>query len=196
MHYQTPFYDLRPVEQANAAGEMGLRIRVDTLDCAWLLHTWPQDEAAFFADLAAHLVLPDLGQTRHLEDDTLVVRSGPSEVSLLHRRSSALAERIAASVHPERGAALDLRHAKVCVQIQGDKVAAVLQKLFALDFRLPHFPIGHFRSSGFHHAPAALHRIAEHDFDLYLPSTYAKDQAESLLDAALEFGYRLELAGK
>jgi heterotetrameric sarcosine oxidase gamma subunit len=192
MQFHTPFYDMKPEQHANPDGEMGVRFSPSPLACAWQLHTWVQGQEAFFSNLAAYFEIPAMGETKYLADDTLLVRSGPVELSLFNRKPSPLSLSIVQSLNPELGAALDLSHAKMCVQMLGDKVVPSLQKRFALDLRLVHFPVGRFCVSGFHHAPAALHRVSEHDFDLYLLTTYAKDQLASLMDAALEFGYVLD----
>jgi heterotetrameric sarcosine oxidase gamma subunit len=69
-----------------------------------------------------------------------------------------------------------------------------LGKLFALDFRDAAFPVGTLQLSGHHHVPCSVHRTGQNRFDLYLLSTYAHGQLESLIDAALEYGVALTLA--
>ena len=91
------------------------------------------------------------------------------------------------------GHCLDLSQARCRLQLQGPAAVASLQKLFALDFRTSAFPVGEIRLSGAHHLPALLHRTDADAFALYLHTTYAHDQVESLLDAALEWGVELSV---
>ena len=74
-----------------------------------------------------------------------------------------------------------------------DSCQASLSKLFALDLREAHFPVGELRLTGHHHVPCTLHRRGSDRFDLYVLSTYAHDQLATVLDAAREFGASLEL---
>jgi heterotetrameric sarcosine oxidase gamma subunit len=77
------------------------------------------------------------------------------------------------------------------LSVQGAGAVPTLQKLFALDFREAAFGVNEVRLSGAHHLPALLHRTASDAFDLYVHTTYAHDQVESVLDAALEWGAEL-----
>ena len=89
---------------------------------------------------------------------------------------------------------LDLSHARCRVHIEGPQAVATLSKLFALDFRDATFAVGQLKLSGHHHVPCSLHRLGADSFDLYLLSTYAHGQLESLQDAALEYGVALRIA--
>ncbi len=64
----------------------------------------------------------------------------------------------------------------------------MLAKLFAIDFRAPAFPFGQAWLTGHHHVPCLLHRLDADAFDVYVFTTYARDQLETLIDAALEYG--------
>lgn len=192
LQLHTPFEDFSPQVKPRAHAQTAVLVSASTLRCVWQLHTWVDGWEAFSTSLELHFTVPDMGCTVHLEDGTLVVRSAPEELLLINDNTSNLIEEIVNSVSAENGSALDLSHARCRIQVRGQAAALTLKKLFALDFRPSKFPVGAYRSSGFHHTPAALYRANTEDFDIFVYTTYSQDQLKSILDAALEYGYRFE----
>ena len=64
----------------------------------------------------------------------------------------------------------------------------------ALDLREASFPVGDVALTGTHHVPSMLRRVGVDAFELLVFSTYAHDQLDTVLDAALEYGVALQLA--
>jgi len=96
-------------------------------------------------------------------------------------------------VHPDVGSVTDLSHARCRIHVNGSKATKALGKLFAFDFRSAAFALNDIALTGHHHVPCTVHRLGEQSFNLYVFSTYAFGQLESLIDASREFGVELSL---
>lgn len=196
---QSPFAEHKAGEHPTRDGQIQVSLHANTLAKVTLISTWPSGTAALCDALGqalgatAMFPLPSAtGQTAPCPLG-LLMRSGPHEFMLMGDAATDPVGVLHRHIAPEIGAVLDLSHARVRVQVQGPKAVAMLGKLFALDFRDAAFPIGTLQLSGHHHVPCSLHRIGQDHFDLYMLSTYAHGQLESLHDAALEYGVALTL---
>ena len=177
----------------NREGLVQVQLRASTLPRLTQVSTWIGGWPALAARLSPLMPVPALtGQTaRHGED--WIARTGPEELWLVGPRGSALCSQATSALKPDIGHALDLSHARCRMTVQGAGAVPTLQKLFALDFREATFGVNEVRLTGAHHLPAVLHRTASNAFDLYVHTTYAHDQVESVFDAALEWGAELTI---
>jgi heterotetrameric sarcosine oxidase gamma subunit len=105
---------------------------------------------------------------------------------------AALAEQLAAAVDPAVGTATSLSHGRVRIAIRGTAARAMLAKLLSVDLEPQAFAVGQARQTGLHHNGVLCERCADDRYDLYVPRTYAASIWESLVDAALVFGYEIE----
>lgn len=172
-------------------GQVQVQMQAGTLPRLTQLGTWIGGWDALAARLAPLLPVPAATGQTATQDGHWVARTGPEELLLIAAPGSALLQQLAAAVPADVGHCLDLGHARCRLRLQGPSAVATLQKLFALDFRTGAFPAGEVRLSGAHHLPALLHRTGADAFTLYLHTTYAHDQVDSLFDAALEWGAEL-----
>ena len=196
----TPFSGHKPQERPSREGLVQVRLHAEPLRSVTLISTWMSGTQALCVALAQALgptdpfPLPEAtGHTAQCPMG-LLLRTGPHEFMLIASGAAHPAEALQPHITPDIGTLLDLSHARCRVQLEGPQALATLGKLFALDFRDATFPVGRVQLTGHHHVPCSLHRLGADRFDLYLLSTYAHGQLESLLDAALEYGVALTLA--
>lgn len=177
----------------NRQGAVHVQLQASTLTRLTHISSWIGGWPALAARLGPLLPVPELtGQTAQQGADW-IARTGPEELWLITAPDSALPAQLQAALTPDVGHTLDLSHARCRLSMQGAGVVPTLQKLYALDFRGPAFGISEVRLTGSHHLPALLHRTASDAFDLYLHTTYAHDQVDSVFDAALEWGAELSI---
>ncbi len=196
--HSSPFEGHVAGAQASATGHIGVRLRAETLAGVLLMATWPAAIADLERALASGLDLlakappARTGQVIELAQG-LLMRTGPYEFTLIGGSRAPTAAELRRHVPAEVGSVTDLGHARCRILIEGDRCQASLGKLFALDLREAHFPVGEVRLTGHHHVPCSLHRRGVARFDLYVFTTFANDQLESVIDAAREFGVSLSL---
>lgn len=195
-----PFSGHTAQQQPSRDGLVQVQLHAERLASVTLISTWMGGTDALHAALSQAVGASDLfplpertGQTVPIALG-LLMRTGPHEFLLIGTGAANPLNALRSSVTPDIGALLDLSHARCRVHIEGPQALATLGKLFALDFREAAFPVGQVQLSGHHHVPCSLHRLGADSFDLYLLSTYAHGQLESLRDAALEYGVALTLA--
>jgi sarcosine oxidase subunit gamma len=121
------------------------------------------------------------------------MRTGPQEWMLIGGTDQAGQVTLRSHVNPDVGSITDLSHARCRIHVNGSKATEALGKLFALDFRNAAFALNDIALTGHHHVPCTVHRLGEQSFDLYVFSTYAFGQLESLIDASREVGVELSL---
>jgi heterotetrameric sarcosine oxidase gamma subunit len=188
-----PFGASMAQRRPNREGLVQVHLCASTLVHLTQFSTWIGGWPALAARLGPLMPVPaSTGQTARQGEDW-IARTGPDELWLIGAHGSALCSQATSALTPDIGHALDLSHARCRLSVQGAGAVPTLQKLFALDFREAAFGVNEVRLSGAHHLPALLHRTASDAFDLYVHTTYAHDQVESVLDAALEWGAELTL---
>ncbi len=197
---RSPFASHAAHAQPTRDGLVQVHLRAERLASVTLISTWMGGTQALCAALGQALAATDLfplpadtGQTAQCPLG-LLLRTGPHEFMLIGNGAADVAAALKAHITPDIGAVLDLSHARCRVHVEGPQAVAALGKLFALDFRDASFGVGQLKLSGHHHVPCSLHRLGADSFDLYLLSTYAHGQLESLQDAALEYGVALTLS--
>ena len=197
--FSSAFADHAAHEHPTRDGLVQVRLQAERLASVTLISTWMGGTQALCAALGQALAATDLfplpastGQTAQCPLG-LLLRTGPHEFMLIGSGAVDVAAALKAHITPDIGALLDLSHARCRVHIEGPHAVATLGKLFALDFRDAAFAVGQLQLSGHHHVPCSLHRLGADSFDMYLLSTYAHGQLESLWDAALEYGVALSI---
>ncbi len=195
---RSPFATLLPHRKADRQGQVQVQLHAQRLSSVTQISTWMGATQALCSALADALAATDLFPLPQTTGQTLqsalglLVRTGPHEFMLIGENAPPL-EILRKHVTPDIGAVLDLSHARCRVHAKGPKAVEALGKLFALDFRETAFAVGQVKLTGHHHVPCSIHRLGPQSFDLYLFSTYAHGQLESLQDAALEYGVELTL---
>ncbi len=91
------------------------------------------------------------------------------------------------------GAVTSLSHSRTRIFIEGEPAREVLARSIPLDFHPSAFVIGQFALTGIHHTPVLVHRSGEQRYEIYAMRTFALSVWEWLSDAALPFGYEVEL---
>ena len=192
--YRSPFEGHTLGERPALDGSVGVSIRAGLVPHAVLVSTWVSGEVGLQAALTQLLGQTPPGPTGQIQATHLglLMRTGPEEWLLIGDGASDACSVLRAAIGADVGGVTDLSHARCRIKVQGPRCLDTLSKLFALDCRPAAFPIGELRLSGHHHLPCSLHRLGETEFDLYVFTTYAHDQLASLLDAALEYGVKLE----
>jgi methylglutamate dehydrogenase subunit D len=192
--YRSPFEGLALGPHPASATQCGLRLRASLLPQVVQVSTWPAGAAELFAALDQTLGQPVPRQTGQTLQTRLglLIRTGPEESLLIGSEGTSLAQELRAAIDAHTGSVTDLSHARVRVSVEGNATLQVFSKLFALDLRPSAFPVHEVRLSGHHHLPALLHRRGALDFDLYLFTSYAHDQLDTLIDAGLEYGVDLQ----
>lgn len=89
-------------------------------------------------------------------------------------------------------AMLDLSHSRWRIRLSGEQGRDVLSRLAPIDFSDDVFPIESFAQTGVHHVSVLIHHSNDHDFDIYVPVTWAVSIWEAVCEAALPFGYRVD----
>ncbi len=198
--FSSPFAAHTAHEHPTRDGLVQVRLHAERLASVTLISTWMGGTQALCAALGKALAATDLfplpaatGQTAQCPLG-LLLRTGPHEFMLIGSGTADALGALQAHITSDIGALLDLSHARCRVHIEGPHAVTTLGKLFALDFREAAFAVGQLQLSGHHHVPCSLHRLGAESFDLYLLSTYAHGQLESLQDAALEYGVALTIA--
>ena len=197
--FRSPFASLRPHRKPDRQGQVQVQLHAQRLSSVTQISTWVGGTQALCAALAGAVAATDLfplpastGQTLQTTLG-LLMRTGPHEFLLVGENTPPL-DLLRQHITPDVGAVLDLSHARCQVQVKGEKAVETLGKLFALDFRDAAFDVGGVKLTGHHHVPCSIYRSGPQSFDLYMFSTYAHGQLESLQDAALEYGVELALA--
>lgn len=175
-------------------GLVQVHMTAQRLQSVTLLSTWASGIEALTEAVHSALGSPPPAHTGEATacEAGLLMRSGPMEFLLIgtHAAPQRVAE-LRAHIPAEIGSVLDLSHARIRVQLHGEKAVDALAKLYALDFRPAAFPAGRFQLTGHHHIPCVLHRLDGQHFELYFLSTYAHGQIQALMDVALEYGVEL-----
>ena len=80
-----------------------------------------------------------------------------------------------------------LTSSRVRIAIAGAPARELLSMLAPVDFHPSAFPPGAVALTGIHHTPVTIHCTGEHDFDVYVMRTFARDVWDAITDAALRF---------
>lgn len=194
--FRSPFEGHALGERPNKAGQVGVRLSAGMLQSVTQISTWISGISGLLQAMGAVFegkVPQQIGKT----EDTplgLLLRTGPEEFLLIGADATDRMPTLRAAIAADVGSVTDLSHARCRIHISGEQARTVLNKLFPLDLREASFPIGNVAMTGTHHVPSTLHRVGVDSFDLYVFSTYAYDQLNTVMDAALEYGLAYEKA--
>ena len=194
---RSPFAGHEPMERANAAGEMGVRLFAETLPSVTQVSTWISGVAALEQALVGVLgqrAPANTGDTLRTPQG-LVFRTGPEEILIVAEADADNTAWLRRQVGADVGSVTDLSHARCRIRVGGDRCRDALGKLFPIDLREAAFPVEEARLTGHHHVPCMIHRLGRVRFDIYVFSTYAHDQLSAIVDAALEYGVVLLAPG-
>lgn len=191
--YRSPFAGHASISRPRAGGAIGVTVDAQMLESVILVSTWITGIGKLSAALEAGLghSLPLATGDVVNGPGGLVMRTGPEEYLLVGGHGIDGVAKLRSIVGPETGSVTDLSHARCRIRVGGSHSVQTLAKLFPIDFRDAAFAQGKIRMTGHHHVPCTLHRTGPQTFDLYVFTTYACDQLEVVLDAALEFGVSL-----
>jgi len=188
-----PFRADMAQRRPNREGQVQVNLHASTVAQLTQIQTWIGGWPALAQKLAPLMPVPATTGHSATQDGHWIARTGPEELWCVSNAHAPWVSAVRAAITPDIGHTLDLSHARCVLAVQGPCAVPTLQKLFALDFRESAFAVGQLRLSGAHHLPALIHRKAINAFDLYLHTTYAHDQVESVWDAALEWGAQLSI---
>jgi heterotetrameric sarcosine oxidase gamma subunit len=94
-------------------------------------------------------------------------------------------------------AVTDVANGRTTLRISGPRSRDLLAKGSAIDFHPRAFPVGACAQGLLGHVGALFHAVDDApSFDLQLARSYAKTVWEFLCEAAAEYGYRVETAGR
>jgi heterotetrameric sarcosine oxidase gamma subunit len=186
---RSPFAGHQAGAFPNVAGQLGVSLSASLSPGTALVSTWISgiDELTAALQGAWGTVPASTGMTCSTALG-LVIRTGPEEFMVVPRDGVMVVQDLRTVVPSGIGSVTNLSHARCSIRIEGAQCRATLNKLFALDLREGEFPIGEARLTGTHHVPSVLHRVGVDRFDMLVFSTYAYDQLNTVMDAALEFG--------
>lgn len=180
-------------EHRSPGGNIGLHVQAQTCASVTWISTWLSGAAALEAALtqALRCTVPERPGTTVMTEWGRLLRTGPTDFCLIGDEAVNRVALLRQDIGPEVGSVTDLSHARCCIRVSGPQCCQVLGKLFVLDLRERAFGVGEVRMTGTHHVPSMLLRSGDESFDLFVFTTYARDQVDTLLDAALEHGYHV-----
>lgn len=153
---------------------------------------WPGQEKALMEAIrsVAGLALPDGAGGGVAEAVRAVFGVAPGKF-LAVDQAEGLGARLQAAITAEIGTVTELSHGRTAIRIGGRQAEWVLQKLFAVDFSLPAFPLGSGCSTVHHDVFAQIQRTGPDQFDLYVFRSFARSFWRTLCRSAEEVGYEV-----
>jgi sarcosine oxidase subunit gamma len=111
-------------------------------------------------------------------------------------RNRGLAAALAATIAPDVGTVTALSCGRVRLGVEGPQARAVLETLVPIDLHPEVFRVGDCAQTGVHHLAVLLERTGGERFELVALRTFALTLWELLADAALRYGYDIEVEGQ
>lgn len=127
-----------------------------------------------------------------LEDGTSAIAIGPDRWLVVERERRDLYGLLRAALGENQAAVTDQGHGRVGLRLEGRNVRDLLSKGTSVDLRPSRFPPGQSAGTKLDHVAVLLHCLDRDRFDLFALRSYAVSLYEWILDAALEFGCRVE----
>jgi heterotetrameric sarcosine oxidase gamma subunit len=106
---------------------------------------------------------------------------------------SASLVRLARELPSPAGTVTMLSAGRVRIRISGGATRELLAKGIALDLHRSAFQVGASALTGLHHTGIFLERVDDDAYEIYVQRTYAEWLWDWLIDAALPFGYDLDV---
>lgn len=198
----SPFEGHEKGEFKSSQCQVNVSLNAGFVSSLTLLGTWNGAGAQLTQKISAMLGLDAPAKTGDVVylanpvQPSVLMRVGPEELWLLEAKSGDQSSYWRAQLPADAATITDLSHARCVIRVKSQnanfELCQMLNKLYALDFRLSHFPIGQVKHTGHHHVPVLLHRLSEQEFDVYAMTTYAYETLHNLYDAALEYGVNVE----
>jgi sarcosine oxidase subunit gamma len=164
---------------------------------------WKLVQVAAFSTTAAELeqaVRPSIGGALPADvghatsiGSRLLLRTGPEHFWIITRDGEDIVPALQSAVAPAIGSVTALSHSRTCISIEGSHSRAVLATGIALDLHPEVFPLNSFALTGLHHTPIMVLRSGATRFELYVSRSFAVWTWEWLTDAALPYGYEVEM---
>jgi methylglutamate dehydrogenase subunit D len=123
----------------------------------------------------------------------LLLRTGPEHFWIITRDGEDIVPALQSAVAPAIGSVTALSHSRTCIWIDGSHSRAVLATGVTLDLDHAVFPQNSFALTGLHHTPIIVLRSGATRFELYVSRTFAVWTWEWLIDAALPYGYDVDV---
>ena len=180
-------------------GDGGPRVVVSERHGLGLLHLAGPDEEAFFDGAREFLGfdLPKEPNTASVPGTRSALWTGPGNWLIVSDDDAADALDGGFRAIPCLGsvAVADLSHGRTVVRIGGAASRDVLAKGCSIDLHPRRFLAGDCAQTNLAGIPVLIHAVTdEPTYDIYVPRGFALSAWEWLLDAALEFGCRVEAA--
>ena len=182
----------RPGVHGHVTGSPGVQLSETQPGSIVQVAAWPQTQRQLIDAVAAiaGLALSDAPGSGTLSETRSAFGIAPGRFLLIDE-AEGLAAQLAAGITSDVGTITDLSHARTAIRVAGPRAEWVLSKLFAIDFSLAAFPLGHGRSTMHHDVFAAIQRSSENGFDLYVFRSFARSFWTTLCHAAEEVGYEV-----
>ena len=180
--FDSPFGDLlAPARIGKQDGTPGISIE-------WITNL-TQAELASFEPNDAVLAKGNAAARRH--DGDFAFQHAANRVFVVARDADLLPA-LRAAVPSDKAAIIDQSHGRVCLAVDGLRVAEVLSKLFAVDFDLRQFKTGTGIATAHHVIFALIYRETETRFLLFPHRSFARDFLKVLIKAGTEYGVEIE----
>ncbi|MEM7441793.1 MAG: hypothetical protein AAF414_00540 [Pseudomonadota bacterium] len=189
-----------PLQEVARPGEYGaidpsgakLILSQQTLTSLWQIAGWG-DFAQAAESTLDELGLSGLGDYRAVRSSSAVqcYRIAPDKMWLRDCDTEFLTTAIT-KAPAGRLTSLDLSHSRVVIGISGVGSSELLAKLMSIDLSLSSFPADSFAQTGIHHVAVMIHRLAEDQFELLVPVTWAVSVWDWTCLHAEPMGYRVE----
>ena len=147
-----------------------------------------------FAQAASSVLATPLPQhpQQPLEGKARVYRIAQDQYWVV-TRDAALPAQLLAAIAPDVGTVTTLSHARVRIRVSGAPARSMLAAVLSVDLHPTQFKIGEALQTGMHHLPILVERTDEDSYEFYFLRTFAQTLWEWLTDAALQYGYDLEV---
>jgi heterotetrameric sarcosine oxidase gamma subunit len=122
-----------------------------------------------------------------------LLRTGPEQFWIVTQDSEEIAPALRSAVAPAIGSVTTLSYGRARMWIEGPQSSEVLAKGLSIDLDLKVFGPNSFALTGLHHTPVMVLRTGATRFELYVLRTFAVWTWEWLTDAALPYGYDVDV---
>jgi methylglutamate dehydrogenase subunit D len=124
----------------------------------------------------------------------LLLRTGPEHFWIITRDGGEdIVPALQGVIAPAIGSVTALSHSRTCIWIEGPHSREVLATGIALDLDPAVFPPNAFALTGLQHTPIMVLRSDATRFELYVARTFAVWTWQWLTDAALPYGYEVDM---
>jgi len=126
------------------------------------------------------------------KEGTAAICIGPHRWLVVEQERRDLYDLIRAATDTRQAAVIDQSHGRIGLRLSGPNVRDLLSKGTSIDLRPARFPAGCGTATRLERFTVVLHCIETECFDLFALRSYAVSLYEWLLDAAIEFGCRID----